>query len=384
MKVPNVGVVCDFREENWPSMDLIADRLLDNVHKDYSQTIAVTRIAPPMRRRFSRNGNAQGKLFNADRLLNRFSDYPRFMRQQREKFDLFHILDHSYGQLVHELPAERTIITCHDLDTFRCLLEPAQEPRSIFFRKMMQRTLSGFRKAARVACVSVATRDQLLAYDLIPRERIVVVPNGVHPDYSPAPDSLADAEAAKLIGTQADDQTNILHVGSTIARKRIETLLQVFASVRTDFPKARLIRIGGAFTTAQSKLVDELKLRESILTLPRMDSKVLAAVYRRADIVLQPSEREGFGLPVVEALACGTPVVASDLPVLREVGGEAAAYCPVGDIDSWSDAVIELVRDKRDHPEHWRERKQSGLTQAAKFSWAEYARKMVELYQELL
>ena len=66
--------------------------------------------------------------------------------------------------------------------------------------------------------------------------------------------------------------------------------------------------------------------------LPFLDRATLAAVYRRSALVLLPSEREGFGLPVLEALACGTPVVASDIDALREVGGDAVRYCPAEDV----------------------------------------------------
>ena len=76
----------------------------------------------------------------------------------------------------------------------------------------------------------------------------------------------------------------------------------------------------------------------------RPADRTLAAVYRRAALVLQPSEAEGFGLPVAEALACGTPVLASDLAVLREVGGEAAVYRAVGDVPAWSDGRARAPR----------------------------------------
>ena len=278
-RLVRVGVVCDFREEQWPSMDLVAEMLLDNLQKDFSDIIEATRICPSMRRRVSSgdstfNGHQKsdfkGKRFNTDRFINRFWDYPRFVRQLKSDFDLFHLVDHSYGQLVHELPAERTIVTCHDLDTFQCLLNPDQEPRSVPFRKMMSRTLSGFRKAARVTCDSKATRDELLAHQLIAPERTVVIPNGVHPSFSPVSDPTADAEAIRLLGPADESAIDLLHVGSTIPRKRIDILLRVVANVRKQFPTARLLRVGGPFTTEQARLVKELELEGAILVLPRL------------------------------------------------------------------------------------------------------------------
>jgi glycosyltransferase involved in cell wall biosynthesis len=380
----HVAVVCDLVEENWPSMNLVGDMLLDQLQKNHSDLLTASRICPPLRRRFTRNEDSTGKGFNADRFLNRFWDYPRVARQVRGDFDLFHVVDHSYGQLLHQLPAERTVITCHDLDTFRCLLEPQQERRSVFFRKMMDRTLSGFRRAARVTCDSAATRDQLSAYDLVPPERTVVVHNGVHPSCSPEPNSVADIKVSEMVGSDTGDDLNILHVGSTISRKRIDVLLQVFANVKTVFPRARLLRVGGAFTAEQMKLAEKLKLGESVLVLPYVERDALASLYRRSALVLQTSEREGFGLAVVEAMACGTPVIASDLAVFREVGGDAAEYSPVADVDAWSEKVILLLEERRKNPEISKARRARGIEWAGQFSWTEYARRMVEVYHQVL
>jgi glycosyltransferase involved in cell wall biosynthesis len=219
---------------------------------------------------------------------------------------------------------------------------------------------------------------------LIPAERIVVIHNGTHPACSPDPDPASDAEAARLLGTQTEGGIEILHVGSTIPRKRIDALLQIFASILRVLPDARLIRVGGPFTDDQAELVERLNLSQSILTLPFLDRGVLAAVYRRAALVLQPSESEGFGLPVIEAMACGTPVIASDLAVMREVGGDAVRYCPVNDLSAWHDTVIELLDERTHQPDRWSVRRQAALTQAARFSWAGHARKLVEIYKELL
>jgi len=205
----------------------------------------------------------------------------------------------------------------------------------------------------------------------------------VHPSCSPVPDAFADEEAARLLSGLKTDAIELLHVGSTIARKRVDVLLKILALVRKEFPTARLLRVGGEFSEEQALMVERLGLSASIVVLPKLSREVLAAVYRRAALVLQPSEREGFGLPVAEALACGAPVVASDLDVLREVGGEATVYCPVADAEAWSEAVIALLLERRERPIAWEARRVAGFEQAAKFSWSEYANKMVALYRDL-
>src|SRR4029453_12501754 len=152
MSLSRVAVVCDLLEENWPSMDLVGEMLLSNLRKDHSASILATCLRPPMRRRFTRVARAGNIPFNADRFLNRFWDYPRWLGRQNQDFDLFHVVDHSYAQLVHQLPAARTVVTWHDLDTFRSVLEPEREPRGVAFRAMTRRILDGLRKAGHVAC----------------------------------------------------------------------------------------------------------------------------------------------------------------------------------------------------------------------------------------
>jgi glycosyltransferase involved in cell wall biosynthesis len=379
---PRVAVICDLREENWHSMNLAADMLLGGA-AEHLEGVSPARICPPMRRVFTRAGTHAGRRFNVDRLLNRFWNYPRHLAGRRGEFDVFHVVDHSYAQLVHHLPAERTVVTCHDLDTFRCLLTPDAEPRSRPFRLMTRRVLDGLRKAARVTCVSSWTREQLLAHGIVSPERVEVVHNGVSPGYTPEADAEADAEAGRRLGPSSDDAPELLHVGSTVGRKRLDVLLRVFEGVRGEFPGARLVRVGGAFTEGQLRLVEELRLGDAIVVLPFLGERVLAAVYRRAALLLQPSEREGFGLPVAEALASGLAVLASDLPVLREVGGRAAVYRAAGDVTAWTEGAVGLLREREEEPARHAARRAEGLSHARRFSWEEYARRMVSIYREL-
>ena len=97
-------------------------------------------------------------------------------------------------------------------------------------------------------------------------------------------------------------------------------------------------------------------------------------------ITLLPSESEGFGLPVLESLACGTPVVLSDIPALREIGGPAATFCPVADVERWTEAILGLIEERQSKPQTWAERTAVGTKWASRFTWKDYADRAVQLY----
>jgi glycosyltransferase involved in cell wall biosynthesis len=380
-----VAIIADLLEEQWPSMDLVADMLVERLRTEHAGAVEAVLIRPPLRERASRLPGA-GELraaFTADRFTNRLWDYPAVARGIARSFDVFHIVDHSYAHLVHSLPPDRTLVTCHDLDTFRSILEPGRDARSLLFRAMTRRIFAGLCRAGHIACDTEATRDSLVGSGDVDPAQTTVVLNGPHPSCTPAAEPAADVEAARLLGP-AGRMTEILHVGSTIARKRIDVLLRVFAAVRRERQDVRLVRVGGPFTGEQRALVRDLGLDDLIVVLPFLDRATLAAVYRRSALVLLPSEREGFGLAVLEALACGTPIVASDIDALREVGGDAAQYCPPEDVSAWTEAVVRALAERRDHPASWATRRTRGIQRAATFSWSRYTSEIVALYRRLL
>lgn len=364
-------------------MRMVGEMLFDHLRKGHSAAVHATLIRPAFVRRFSRIPGARHIAFNADRLLNRLLDYPRVVRRLRDEFDIFHVVDHSYSHLVHEIPRGRAIVTCHDLDTFRCVLEPSRESRSRLFRMMTRRILDGLQNAVRVICNTDTTRAELLRYRLVAPSRLKVILFGVHPAFSSVPDKVADAKAAQLLGPSMPDKVELLHVGSAIPRKRLEVLLYILKGVREEFPNVRLIRVGGPFTPAQKASVDYVQLSKSIRIVSSLTSFELASVYRRAALTLLPSESEGFGFPIIESLACGTPVVASDLASTREAGGPAAEYCPVADVSAWVDTVVHLLRERTEDSMRWSERRRAGLAWSAKFSWAEHARQVAAVYSDL-
>jgi glycosyltransferase involved in cell wall biosynthesis len=337
----------------------------------------VTLIRPSLPKRLSRV-STQKLAFGVDRIAGRLWDYPRFASALRERFDLFHVVDHSYAQLVHELPGDRTLVTCHDLDTFRSVLEPDREPRSVPFRVMTRRILDGLRKAGHVACDTEATRTQLVERARFAEDRTSVVHNGLHPSFTTVHEAAADREAARLLGPRRAS-IDILHVGSAIARKRLDVLIRIMAELGG---RTRLVRVGGPFTAEQSALARDLGV--TVAVLPYLDRATLAAIYRRSALLVMPSEREGFGLPLLESLACGTPVVASDIAALREVGGDVVTYCAVGDIDAWANAIGALLEERERRPAEWVHRQERGVKRADAFSWSKYAGEIAVLYARMV
>jgi glycosyltransferase involved in cell wall biosynthesis len=372
METLQLRIVCDFVEEQWPSMDLVAELLLASLRGRLSHEVAATPIRPAMVPRFSRlplfRHNPIAR--NADRLTNRMWDYPRHLRRRHDRQGYFHICDHSYAHLVHTLPPERTGVYCHDLDCFRCLLEPEREPRPRWFRAMSRRILSGMQRAA---VVFYSTKDlgrRIRELRLLDPSRLVHAPYGVAPEFTPD-------------GTEKDLHTPpepfLLHVGSTVSRKRIDVLLDVFAGVRARFRGLTLLQVGGEWTPDQRHQIGRLGIGDAVRQCRGMDRPALAALYRRARVVLQPSEAEGFGLPVVEALACGSLVVASDIPVLREVGGVAVTYAPVADILQWVNVINTMIA----HPERAPDQA-TRLMQAKRYSLDQHAQSILRAYQSTL
>lgn len=363
----------DPREEGWPSMDLVGEALVEGLEA-FPTEVSITRVRPPIPRAVRSVPRLGGRkaAFNADRLLTRFGLYPARLLRERWDHEAFHVVDHTYAQLVHTLPADRTGVYCHDLDAFRCVLEPHREPRPSWFRLMARTTLKGLERAALVFHSTRQVREELLAHGVVPAERLVWAPYGVSPEYQavPVPGDASDAVLAPLHG-----RPYLLHVGSAIRRKRLDVLFETFAALRARHPDLMLVQQGGDLDAGQRAQVERLGLKDALLQPPRQERPTLAGLYRRASAVLVPSEAEGFGLPVIEALACGVPVVASDLPVLREVGANGCIYCPVGDVTAWADAVDALLTGRGPVPSP-----ETRRARAARFTWSAHARTVLDAY----
>ena len=360
-------------------MDLYSEMLLEYLRRE-NHTLSVEMFRLRLKKRVGILTRSNDSI--SDRLIGRHVDYPRALRRIGGGADLYHVIDQSYAASINVLSRTPTVVTCHDLDAFSPLTLRNSSAASILLGPLAKRTLRGLTAATHVVCVSCSVQRDLVARGWQAEERTSVIPNGVDPHCSPVPSPLADCAVGELL--PFDSPPVLMHVGSTIQRKRIDILLEAFKMVSRQRPGARLIKAGGAFTAKQKETIERLGLDSSITVLPFMDRPTIAAFYRRADIVLLPSEREGFGLPIIEAMACGTPVLASDIEVLREVGGSAASYAPCGKAQDWGTAILCLLDERDNHAERWSRRIQLGLTHARQYSWADHARRLAQLYHTLI
>jgi len=266
-----------------------------------------------------------------------------------------------------EIGGAALVATVHDL-AFRHLSWTVGEETLDLLARHLPRTLRG---AARVITPSEAVRREMTAAGLAPAARIRAIHHG--------PGQLAAvAEAPPPAWAPA---RFALFVGTLEPRKNVETLLAAWRGLRRrrhDLPALVLCgRTGWKDEALRREL--ERGAREGWLVQPGyVSNEELAALYRGATLLGFPSLYEGFGLPVLEALAAGTPVVASDLPVLREVAGDAALYAPPHRPDLWAEAIGRLLDD----PELAGRLRAHGPRHAARFTWQRSAAEHLELFRE--
>lgn len=272
--------------------------------------------------------------------------------------------------------AAPVVATIHDL-AFEHLPETFTRRGSLQLKLTVRRTA---RRAARIATVSEFSRQDLLrTYRLAP-EKVVTTYNGIEPHFTTQPRSAN--EAAEVRQRFGITREFLLAVGSLQPRKNLERLIRTYARLRREQPDfaPQLVIVGRKLWLAES-IFAEVKRQpwasDVILTGYVSDSD-LPALYRTASAFVYPSLFEGFGLPPLEAMACGTPVITSNLSSLPEVAGSAALLIdPLNE----QELAAALQRILNDQPLRARLRAE-GVRQAAKFTWQEAAEKTLQLYRE--
>ena len=306
-----------------------------------------------------------------------------FRRQLRRALaarpSVVHICDHSNAVYASAVQGSPLVITCHDLLAVRGALNEKTDSVPSRTGRILQRwILRGLNRADVVACVSSATAAD--AQRLIPardgRPRLTVVELGLNYPYHRLPTVLA-AERLRPVRDLKPGGRFILHVGSNTPRKNREGLLRMVArcAERLD---AQIVFAGEALPEKLRQQAVELNIADRIVEIVDPPTEVLEALYSSAFAFLFPSRFEGFGWPVIEAQACGCPVVCSSIAPVGDIAGAGALQREPQDEAGFAEDLLRLA-DPKEH-QYWSEK---ALENAARFSSARMIDKYREIYRTL-
>lgn len=282
--------------------------------------------------------------------------------------DVNHVIDHGYGHLTRNLPPGRTIVTFHDAVVLKV---PGVSWRT---RLSLQHSLKAMQNAAAVICVSESGKRDLLEYAAIPQDRIHVIPNGVDERFRPPQDRDAVRRRFGFSGNV------VLMTGHTQVYMNVERMLRSVATAITRHGlDLTLVKIGLPFSPEQMKLIADLELGDRIKFEGRVADADLPAYYQAADVLFYAPLLAGFGIPPLEAMACGTPVVASNRGAIPEVVGDAALMADAEDEGALADALADVLTN----PVRRRRLADAGFARAGQFEWSRIAPRLLELYRRV-
>lgn len=340
------------KAERWPSMDRYADSLSQKF-KESNLEFRNFHTEPPLD-------------VSRVREFWRARVYPNFGRFFQGRVN--HILDHSYSHLLNYLRPERTVVTCHDLI-------PLDFEDDGALLAGFKETVDNLHKAVRIITVSESTKTDLINKLGIGADKIDIVYSGVDPIFRPVESGEDKKKWKRKFGLP--EGKIILNFGSNLRYKNVETLLMAFKEMIALYPSLYLLRIH-PLSPEQKKLARDLGILSNYFEVLSPNDEDLVGLYNCGDIFLSPSLKEGFGLHVLEAMACGLPLVISKGTSLEEITGEYGIRVDPLDAGQIAEATLKAI-NKTGVPS------QEGMVDRARsFSWQETARKTLAVYQKLV
>ena len=303
----------------------------------------------------------------------------RLLRKLTARPTLVHICDHSnapYARAVSRFPL---VITCHDMLAVRGGLgEDTDCPASLTGRILQRWILRGLGRADVVACDSRATADD--AKRLITpknnKPRIALIEIGLSYPYRPLPKDVVDTRLQAVPNLKPQGRF-IMHVGSNLRRKNREGVLRIFSKCAEQLD-AQMVFVGEPLSESLRAQARDLRIDNRIVDLGSASNELLEALYNRAHALLYPSRFEGFGWPIIEAQACGCPVVSSSAGPMPDVAGNGALLHEPDDEEGFVADLIRLLDP--DERKRW---SAAALENAKRFSAARMISEYRELYRSL-
>lgn len=290
-------------------------------------------------------------------IVNRILSMTR-LRELTTHYDLLHI-PHNFEWVGRP---DRTVVTMHDAMFFAC-------PDEVFDHTYAQKVYPTLaRRAKGIITCSQSSKNDIIKYMDIPSERIFVCPWGYnkqlfHPDKG-----------------RRRGYPYFLMVSCSMGRKNTMTLVRAYEKFLRQSPTHELVLVWPNTPREALEYCNQPHLRNHIYITTDVDDERLSVLYNEATASFFPSRYEGFGLPVLESMACGTPVITCNNSAIPEVGGDAAIYVDPDD----EDAMIEIMEQFEQQTLKKSDYSERCIAQASKFSWERCAEQTIEVYKQLL
>ena len=306
------------------------------------------------------------KIVESKRYLSLIEAY-RLSRLIRGEGDVIHLPNQNFARyaLFGKNPF---IVTVHDL--VRTCFRFGGE--AVIERILLRLDIRGIKRASHLIAVSHNTRNDLIEYLKVPDSKISVIYCGV------------DRSFFKPYNVKLLDKPYILYVGSERPRKNLGRLFEAFAKLKKEFPELKLVKVGVSgrsekYRKNTMKKLASLGITEDVIFIDHVSELELAYYYSSAQLLAYPSLYEGFGLPPLEAMTCGCPVVTSNTSSLPEVVGEAGIMVDPHDTDSLAQAMRQVLTDSELRDNMIRK----GLEQSKRFSWEKAAEQTLKVYKKV-
>ena len=354
----NVKYYQNFIEDYSPSMDQYAQQLI-NYQKNNFINIEIDSYQPML--------SSLSKLIFSDIWKLRYSRYVSYPQQSKKlrKHDIAHICDQQYAHLYPYLNSKLKFITVHDLVPLVFQYKLNKNPRLFKF------SLNSLKFFTKVFAISNNTKKDIIKFTDCPEDKIEVINRSVEPFFNNDPIDRAIAKKYNI----PENKKKIL-ISGNVFYKNNETsykVLEKLNELNNDFV---LLHIGSG--NIKNNISQELE--NNIIRIPFVEREELPNIYKLADILLYPSIYEGFGLPILEAMSCGTPVVCSNNSSIPEIVGDAALTSAHDDVNSFTQNILNLFSNN----ELYKKMANKGLSRSKLFSRNKFHNNLIDIYKDEL
>ncbi len=296
--------------------------------------------------------------------------YVPIVKNKVKEGNIKHITSQELAFLLNSILLENVIVTCYDLIPL-----VYDKERSLIWKENM----NGLKKADIIITISRFSKDEIVKHLDYPEDRIKIVYPGV--DHSVYYEK-RDKKILREHNISNEDKL-ILYVGSETPRMNVPVLIKAFSKLKKRLPNIKLVKIGESQSYGARenilKLIKDLNLQDDVIFEGYIPEGELPLWYNASDVLVYPCEYAGFGLPPLEAMACGTPVVTSNTTSLPEVVGDAGIMIDPNDIESMSEMIYQVLTDSALREELINK----GLERSKQFNWNEAANETRKIYEML-